>query len=50
MSESGGFSKFEHTLTSDKQMLSIWFFFTGFMLEILKQTKEFSSHAIYQIP
>ena len=42
MSESRGFSKFQHTLTSDKQMLSIWFFYRGFMLEILQQTKTLS--------
>ena len=28
MSESGGFLKFNITLTSDKQMLSLWFLFT----------------------
>ena len=50
MSESRGFSKFQHTLTSDKQMLSIWFFYRGFMLEILQQTKEFGSHTIHQTP
>ena len=26
MSQSGSFSKLKHTLTSDKQMLSVWFF------------------------
>ena len=47
MSESGGFLKFNITLTSEKQMLSLWFFLTlCFMLEILQQTKEFNSDTI----